>query len=168
MLETMQNTTPGDSVRWTTKGQCSLGVSCAFKHDPNKKGKGKGRPRSPSRTGSPHRNMKGDGKCSDDGNAKGIPKLTGQSPSAKLNRLPCMNFKTGSCQKGICVIIIIFLNVQDSNLKPDASSETSVFTDTQLNLLLNKNATIAIHIATNDERQMQLRKISRMTRPNSE
>ena len=33
------NTERGDSVRWITKDQCSFGEACAFKHDPNKKGK---------------------------------------------------------------------------------------------------------------------------------
>ena len=54
----------------------------------------------------------------------------------------------------------MFVNVQNSNLLPDASSETSVHTNTQLNLLLNrKSALIAIHIPSNDEPQMQLRTV---------
>ena len=32
----------GDCIRWITKGQCSFGEACAFKHDPNKNGKGNG------------------------------------------------------------------------------------------------------------------------------
>ena len=39
------NTERGDCIRWTTEVQSSLGEACAFKHDPNKKGKGMGRPR---------------------------------------------------------------------------------------------------------------------------
>ena len=49
------NSERGDCTPWTTKGQCWFGDSCAFKHEPNKKGKGKGRP---------HRNSKGDRKGS--------------------------------------------------------------------------------------------------------
>ena len=35
-----------DFIRWFTKGHCSFGEACAFKHDPSKKGNGKARPRS--------------------------------------------------------------------------------------------------------------------------
>ena len=74
-------------MRWITKGQCSSEDSCAFKHEPNKKGKEQGRLRSPSPTGSPHRSSKGSGKGRNDGGATGTPKLTGESPSGKANRL---------------------------------------------------------------------------------
>ena len=84
---------------WATKGQCSFADSSAFKHEPNKKGNGKGRPRSPSSTRSPHRNSKSDGKGGDDGKAKSTPKLTGKRPSGKANRPPCFHFKRGNCQK---------------------------------------------------------------------
>ena len=56
------NSGRGDCIRWITKGQRSSGGSYAFKHEPNKKGNGKERPRSPSPTGSPKRNSKGKGK----------------------------------------------------------------------------------------------------------
>ena len=48
------------------KANVHFGDSCASKHEPNKEGKGKGRPGSPSPTGSTHRNSKGDGKGSDE------------------------------------------------------------------------------------------------------
>ena len=38
---------------------CAFGETCAFKHEPNKRGNGKGRLPSPSPTGSTHRNSKG-------------------------------------------------------------------------------------------------------------
>ena len=64
------NSERGGCIRWITEGHYSLGEACAFKHDPNKKAKGKGRPRSLSPTGSPHQNSRGNGKGSDDGSAK--------------------------------------------------------------------------------------------------
>ena len=78
------------------------------KHDLNKKGRGKGRPRSPTPTGPPHRNSKG----GDDGRAEDIPKVSGESPSGKANRQRCTNFKKGSCPKGIHVLIGMFLTLQ--------------------------------------------------------
>ena len=51
----------GDRIRWIPKDQCSFGDSYAFKHEPNKRGQGKGRPCSPLPTGLPHRNSGGDG-----------------------------------------------------------------------------------------------------------
>ena len=60
----------GNCIRWITKVQCSFGDSCAFKHDLNKAGQGKGRLRSLSPTVSPYRNSKGDGKGGDDGGAQ--------------------------------------------------------------------------------------------------
>ena len=73
------NSERGHGTLWITQGQCSFGGSWAFKHEPNKKGKWYGRPRSPSPIRSPHRNAKGDGKGSDDGGANGTPKLIGKS-----------------------------------------------------------------------------------------
>ena len=69
------NSERGDCTRWITRGQCSLGDSCALTHEPKKKGKGKGRFRSLSPTGSPHRTSKGDGKGSGDGGLKGTKNL---------------------------------------------------------------------------------------------
>ena len=89
----------GECIRWITIGQGSFGSSCAFKHEPNKKDRGEKRLRSPSPTGSHHRNSKGDGKGSHDGSTKGEPTLAGKSPSGKANRVPCTNSKKGRCQK---------------------------------------------------------------------
>ena len=61
-------------------------------------------------------------------------------------------------KREIHVIIGMFPNVQNINLQQDANSETSVHTNTLLNLLMEKSAFVAIHIPLNDERQMQLRK----------
>ena len=88
------NNSEGDCIRWITTGQCSFGEACAFKHDPNQKGKGKERPRSPSPTGY----SEGDGKGSDDQGAKDTAKLTGKSLSVKANRLLWTKLKTGSRQ----------------------------------------------------------------------
>ena len=83
-----KNSERGDCIRsFSSKGLCSFGEACAFKHYPNKKVKGKGQPRSLSPTGSPHRNSKGDGKGDDDdgkgdddGGAKGTHKFIGKCP----------------------------------------------------------------------------------------
>ena len=132
------NSESRDCTRWTTKGQCSCAEACAFKHDPNKKGEGKGRPRSLSPTGQPHRNSKRDGKCSDHGSAEGTPKFTGKSPSEseqttlyKLQerKLPKVNFMQFLACSRMC---------KKSILQPDTSSETSVFTNAQLNLLVKR------------------------------
>ena len=64
-------------------------------------------------------------KGSDDGGAEGTPKLAGDSPSGKV-------------RKEILVVIGISPNMQNSKLQPDASTETPVFTNTQLNLLLTE------------------------------
>ena len=59
----------------------------------------------------------------------------------------------------IPAIIGMFFTVQNANLQPDPSSETSVFTNIQLYLLMKISALIAIYTPAHDERQMQLRKI---------
>ena len=105
----------GDCIRWITKSQCSLKEACAVKHNPNKKGKEKGRPR----------NSKGDGKSSDDGSA---------------NRQLCTNFKRKEAAKGgTPVIVSMFPNVQNSKRQVDADSETSVHTHTQQKMLIKRN-----------------------------
>ena len=55
----------------------------------------------------------------------------------------------------------MFPNVQNSNLQPDAGSETSVFANRQVNLVMKRNraATIAIHISVDVTGQMQLQKV---------
>ena len=97
-----------DCIRWTTKGQCSDGEACAFKHDPNKKGKGKGRPRSPSSTGSPHRNLIGDGKGSDDESAIRVVKFRQGWQRDYLGQ----NSKQEVAKGEIHVIVGMFPNVQ--------------------------------------------------------
>ena len=149
---------PQACIRWTTKGQCSFGDSCAFKHEPDMNVEGKGRPRSPSPTGSPHRNSKRDGKSGDDGSTKGTPKHTGKSPSGKTNKLSCINFKKESCQKGNFCNYWHFLNVQTSKIQPEASSETNASTNTQLTLLITRTFQQLLHFAS-DERQMKLRNL---------
>ena len=61
----------------------------------------------------------------------------------------------------IPVIVGTSPNVQNSKLQPYASTETPVFTNTQLSTDdRSKSATIAIHLLTTDERLMQLTIIS--------
>ena len=49
------------------------------------------------------------------------PKLTGNSPSGKANRLLCANFKNGSCQREIHVMIGMFPHVRKSKLQVDTA-----------------------------------------------
>ena len=93
------------------------------------------RHRSLSPTSSPHRNSKGDGKGSDDGGAICTPKFAGGSPSSKATRLLSVNLKTRSCQKGnSCNYWHVPEYAKKIISEPDAGSETSVHTDTQLHL----------------------------------
>ena len=59
------------------------------------------------------------------------------------------------------VIIGMFANVQNSKFQVDAKIKTGVHTNTHKNLLMQRNIqhTIAIHIPSNDERRVQIRKI---------
>ena len=78
--------------------------------------------------------------------------FTGKSPSGKANRPLCTN-----CQGTIHVILGMFPNVHNSKRQLDADSETSVHTNTQQNLLVERKIRhpIAIHFPSNDEGQMQ-------------
>ena len=145
------NSKRGDCIRWTTKGQCSDGEACAFKHDPNKKGKGKGRPRSLSSTGAPRRNSTCDGKGSDDGSAVRVVR----NPSGKANRLPCTKFKTGSCQRG------------DSCDCWHQMYKIQVYanSNTQPHLMMKRSIQHLLHFTFH---RMMNDRVSRLTRPNSE
>ena len=105
------NSERGDCTRWITRGQCSFGDSCALTHEPNKRGRGKGRFRSPSPTGSPHRTSNGDGKGSDDGGLKGTQKFAGKSPSGKRTDHLEKTSSEEVVRRIIHVIIGTFLNV---------------------------------------------------------
>ena len=126
-----------------------------FKHEPNKKGKGKGQPRSPSPTSSPHRISKSDGKEGD------TPKLTGKSPSGKANKLPCMNFKKGSSQKGNACNYEHFPECAEFKTPVGCKfGDQCVYKHTARSADEKKiSATIAILIPPTDERQMQLQKV---------
>ena len=102
----------GDCIRWTTKGRCSFGEACAFKHDRNKKGKGNGRPRSPSPTGSPHRISKGDGMGGADGGATSTPNLHPQKSVRKSGQTTLCKLQERELPKReIHVTIGMFPNV---------------------------------------------------------
>ena len=120
----MRKTTP-------TEETASVGSHKAYAHlEIRVHSSMKGRLRSPSATGSPHQNWKGDGKDRGDGSAKGTQKCTGKSPPGKWNRPLCTNFKKGSCQREIHVIFGMFTNEHNSNLQVDADLEASVRTHT--------------------------------------
>ena len=83
-----------------------------------------------------------------------------KSPSVKANRRSCANFKKGSCQRGDLCYCWHVPNVQNSKLQVDADSETGAYKHTAKPAVKNKELTsIAIHIPSNDERQMQLQNI---------
>ena len=138
------NSERGDCIRWTTKGQCSDGEACAFKHDPNKNGKGKGRPRSLSSTGAPHRNSNCDGKGSDDGSAIRVVKVR----QGKQKDYLVQNSKQEVAKGEIHVIVGMFPNVQNSSLCRFEHSAT--LDDEKIN-----SASTAIQIPSNDDEQMQ-------------
>ena len=111
------------------------------KHDLNKKGRGKGRPRSPTPTGPPHRNSKG----GDDWDVLKIyRKFLVKVRQGKQTDNAVQTSRKESVQRRIHVMIGMFLNGQFSNLPVDADSET-MCTQTHINLLT--------------KREMQLRQI---------
>ena len=90
------------------------------------------------------------------------PKFTGNGRSGKANRPPCINSKQGSCHEGnSCNCWGMSLSVLSAEHQLDASTETSSFTHTAKYADEMKNQQMS-------QSTMQLRKISRMTRPNSE
>ena len=157
----MSKTTPIEEAAYVGSQKANVYSEIRAKSSMNqtRKAKRKGRPRSLSPTVSPHRNSKGDGKGSDDGSAEGTPKFSGRSPSGKANRLLRISFKKGSCQKRNSQNYWHFLNLRNANLQSDARSKTSVFTNTQLNLLVKNSATVATHLTANEERKLQLQKV---------
>ena len=71
---------------WMSKGLCSKGGKCSFKHDTAKKGKGKGnRPRSPLKR--------------DNSAERHHARKTGKTPSGQESRPPCFNYKRGHCRE---------------------------------------------------------------------
>ena len=88
--------------------------------------KGKGRPRSLSPTGEPH-----------DGGAKDTPqKLLVKVCQEKQTYYFVQASSQEVFRRQNPVIIGMLLDVQKFNLQPEASSETRVFTNTHLNLLM--------------------------------
>ena len=72
----MPNTTPREDTAYV-----------GFKHEPNIKGKVKGRPCSLSPTGSRHQNSRGDGNFGEDRGAKDTTTFAGKIPSEKSTNL---------------------------------------------------------------------------------
>ena len=72
-------------------------------------------------------------------------------------------------KREIPVVLGVSLNVQHSELQPDAGTETSLFTNTQLNLMMKRKFQHLLQVAL--RRMMNARcscRINRMTRRNSE
>ena len=126
-----------------------------------RKAKGRDEPRSPAPRGAPHRNSKGDGKVSDDGSAKDTPFFLVKARQGKRTDYLAQTSRKEVVKGKIHVFMGMLPNVQNSKRWMDANSETSVYTNT-LQKSLNEKAnwaSITINIQSNDERQMQLRKI---------
>ena len=150
------------------KGHCSCGEGYAFKHDTNKKCKGKGRPRSLFRTGSPHWKSKGEGKGSDHGSGRD----THQNLLVKVRQGTRTNHLVQTSRKEIArgdfhAIIGMCPSVQNFQFQVDADSETSLHANTQLNLLMKRTIQhllrFTFHRMVND--RCNFGKFSRMTRP---
>ena len=78
----------GDCSRWPSKGQCSKGDACSFKHDEEK---GKRKIRNPTRCPrDPNRYSEGDGKGTKGKGPKG-------SPSGKRDQPACYKFTPRKC-----------------------------------------------------------------------
>ena len=159
-----------ECIRWIATSQCPFGEASAFEHDLDQKGKGKERLRSLSPTISPRRNSQLDAKSGDDGCMKETQKLTGSSPSGKANKQLCTNSKKSCCQIGNSRN---YLHVRDcTKIKAPSRCrfrDKCAYKHTRKPAAEKQNsASIAIHIPSNDERQMQIRRISRMTNPKTE
>ena len=91
--------------------------------------------------------------------AEGPPKLTGQSPSTETNRLLCTSFKKVSCQKrNSCNYWHVAECTQFRASSGRRFGDKCAYKHTATPADAKDNsASIAIHIPSNDERQMQLR-----------
>ena len=160
-----KKTTPREETAsvGSRRGQGSWGEACAFKHDPNKKGKGKGR------LGSPHRNSEGGWKGSDDGSAEGAPTFTGKKSvrEKRTANFVQTSWKEVAQRWNSC----IFWHVPEwTQFKaPGECRFGSLPTNTQQNLLLKRiqhRLVFTFHQMMNN--RCKNGKISRMTRPNTE
>ena len=142
------------------KGHCPDGEACAFKHDPNKKGKGRDDLVHLLRQVRCTETRK-DGKGSDDGSAIRVVKVSQGEQTDYLVRTSKQEVAKGE----IHVISGIFPNLQNSSLQVDADSESSVHTNTQLHLRMKRSIQ---HLLQFTFHRMMNDRCSRMTRPNSE
>ena len=103
---------------------------------------------------------------------KAHQKLTGKSLSGEAKRPPCIKFKKGCCPKGRprnywhapeCFFLTRNCSRMQVRRTGGAYKHAAESADEQPD-----SATIAIYTAASDERQMQLRDITRIRRPNSE
>ena len=94
------------------------------------------------------------------GDKQEAPKLVGESPSGKANRLLCTEFKEGSCQKGNLVMIGLCLNEQRNQTTSRMQVRRQVCLHTAKPADEKTNSAIfANYNKRSDERQMQLQKI---------
>ena len=83
--------TLGDCWQWKTKGQCSKGDNCSFRHDINKRAKTT-QP-NPSPSSSTRQSVR---------NAPRTRSPRGKSPSGRMSRLPCKDYVIGTCTNSFC------------------------------------------------------------------
>ena len=93
---------------------------------------------------------------------KAHPALTGESPSGKANRHSCTNFKKGSCQRRDICDYWQVPECTTFHISRTMQVRRQVCIQTHIAKPADETrypVSIAIHIPSNDERQMQLRKI---------
>ena len=81
----------GDCWQWKSNGQCSKGDHCSFRHDANKRAK-MTQP-NPSPSSFMQQNER---------NASRTRSLRGKSPSGRMSRWPCKDYRKGTCINSFC------------------------------------------------------------------
>ena len=81
----------GDCWQWDSKGQCSRGDNCSFRHDINKRAK-MTQP-NPSPCSSSRQSER---------NASRTRSPRGKSPSGRISRWPCKDYPEGTCTNSFC------------------------------------------------------------------
>ena len=99
---------------------------------------------------------------------KAHPALTGESLSGKANRHSCTNFKKGSCQRRVICDYWQVPECTTFQISRTMLVRRQVCIQTHIGKPVDETrnpVSSANHIPSNDERQMQLRKFSRIARP---
>ena len=81
----------GDCRQWKSKGQCSRGDTCSFRHEINKRAK------MTQPNPSPNSFMQ-----QNERNASRTRSPRGKSPSGRMSRWPCKDYLKGTCTNSFC------------------------------------------------------------------